>query len=122
MSQQTSLLDRLLEQPLTVLVAGTLLGMYVIGTLEERKARRDKEKEEPSHVAPPFISEADKELWEKFRRLYRQEMGNSDKNVNERIELLNENVTRLQNHIEELLDRTQPAGADEESKDAQNAK
>lgn len=121
--QQQSLWDRLLENPLVIAILGTLMSMYLIGTLEERRQRRDKEKD-PSSNPPPFIGENEKELWGKFRELYRQEMSNPDKVVEERLELLTTNLERMQSNIEELLDRTEPSHIleNEEKQEAEDAK
>lgn len=119
--QQTSLWDRLLEQPLVLAILGTVLSMYIIGTLEERRQRREREKD-PSQAVPPFISEKDKKLWEKFQELYRQEMANPEKATVERIDLLSTNLDRLQASVDELLDRTQPSITDEEREELNDAK
>lgn len=118
--QQTNLWDRLLEQPIVLAILGTVLSMYIIGTLEERRQRREKDKD-PSQVAPSFISENDKKLWEKFRELYRQEMANPEKATVERIDLLSENLDHLQASVDELLDRTQPSITDEERQELKDA-
>lgn len=99
------------------------MSMYLIGTLEERRQKREKEKD-PSHDAPPFIGENEKELWGKFRELYRQEMSNPDMAVEERLELLTTNLERMQTNIEELLDRTEPSPIleNEEKQEADDAK
>lgn len=106
MAQQPSLFDRLIEHPLVIAVAGTFLGMYLIGTLEERRAKRELQKETRVET-PAFLSEEDLELWEKFRDLCREEIGNPDKDVKARLDLLNKNLGLLQANVEELLDRTE---------------
>lgn len=109
MGQQTaSLFDRVLENPLAILAAGTVLGMYLIGTLEERKRERKRSEDKDDDEAPAFVSEKDRALWEKFRELYQAEIGNPDKPIDERIELLSQNLERLAQNVETLLDRTEP--------------
>jgi hypothetical protein len=113
--QQQNLFNRFIEQPLVLLVAGTIIGLYVIGTLEERRQKRENDDRDDTL---PFISDNEKELWEKFRQLYRQEISNPDKGLRERLDLLTENVNRLQENVETLLDRTEPSLKDEDSRNA----
>lgn len=102
---QQNLFDRLLSEPLAILAAGAVVGMYIVGTLEERRKQREAKDDDE---VPAFVSDEDKILWEKFRQLYQAEMSNPDKPIGERLELLVENFERLSENVEELLDRTEP--------------